>query len=146
MGVPLYTVGCFSLAAFNFSFSHFNYNVSWCVLLGLILNGALCASWIRMTISFPVSWKFSAVLSSDVFLTTFSFLEHLLVLASMLFWFFFCASGLFFLDHLFHWYFLMSPASRYWRAPELSFLFFSTYTDSLDGFIQLQDFICHSYW
>ena len=55
MGVPLYTVCCFSLAAFNFSFSHFNYNVSWCVLLGLILNGALCASWIWMTISFPVS-------------------------------------------------------------------------------------------
>ena len=75
MGVPLYTVGCFSLAAFNFSFSQFNYNVSWCVLLGLILNGALCASWIQMTISFPVSCKFSAVLSSDVFLTTFSFLD-----------------------------------------------------------------------
>ena len=33
MGVPLYITSCFSLVTFNvfvFSFSHFNYSVSWC--------------------------------------------------------------------------------------------------------------------
>ena len=42
-------------------------------LLGFILLGTLCASWTWLTISFPMSGKFSAIISSNIFLGPFSF-------------------------------------------------------------------------
>ena len=42
-------------------------------LLGFILPGTLCASWILLTISFPMLGKFSTVISSDIFSGPLSF-------------------------------------------------------------------------
>ena len=67
MGVSSYVICCFSFVAFNnlfvFNFYHFDYYVSWCVPLGFILPGTLCASWTWLTIYFPMLRKFSAVIS-----------------------------------------------------------------------------------
>ena len=77
MEVPLYIIYCFSLVAFKiFSVTLiFVSLVTRCLnvfLLGLILHGLLCASWVWMTVFFPMSGKFSAITSSHVFLGTFS--------------------------------------------------------------------------
>ena len=64
MGVPLYVICHFSLAAFN-NFSLpliFADLITVCLgvfLLGFILYGTLCAFWIWVAISFPMLGKFS---------------------------------------------------------------------------------------
>ena len=73
MEVPLYIIYCFSLVAFKiFSVTlvfvrlvTMYLNV---FLLELILHGILCASWVWMTVFFPMLRKFSAIISSHVFL------------------------------------------------------------------------------
>ena len=77
MGVPLYVICHFSLVAFNIlSLSLiFVSLITMCLsvfLLGFILPGTLCASWTWLTISFPMLGKFSAIISSNVFLGLFS--------------------------------------------------------------------------
>ena len=68
MGMPLYVICCFSLAAFNiFSlYLIFDSLINMCLgvfLLGCILYGTLCASW---GISFPLLGKFSTIISSNI--------------------------------------------------------------------------------
>ena len=73
MEVPLYIIYCFSLVAFKiFSVTlvfvrlvTMYLNV---FLLELILHGILCASWVWMPVFFPMLRKFSAIISSHVFL------------------------------------------------------------------------------
>ena len=77
MGVPLYVICHFSLAAFNnFSLSLiFAYLITLCLgvfLLGFILYGARCTSWTWVGISFPRLGKFSTIISSNIFSGTFS--------------------------------------------------------------------------
>ena len=72
MGVPLYIICHFSLAAFNnFSLSLiFAYLITMCLgvfLLGFILYGTRCASWTWVAISFPRLGKFSTLISSGIF-------------------------------------------------------------------------------
>ena len=72
MGFPLYVTCCFSLAAFNILslYLFFVSLISICLgvfLLGFILYGTLCASWIWFTISFLLQGKFSAIISSKSF-------------------------------------------------------------------------------
>ena len=72
MGVPLYVISLFSLAAFNnFSLSLiFAYLITMCLgvfLLGCNLYGTLCSSWTWVAISFPMLGKFSTIISSNVF-------------------------------------------------------------------------------
>ena len=65
MGVPLDVASCFSLAAFNifpFKFWQFNYYVSHVHPLGSFFR-TLRASWIWMSLSFPMLEKFSAIIS-----------------------------------------------------------------------------------
>ena len=78
MGIPLYVVCCFSLAAFNiFSFYLiFDSLSNMCLgmfLLGFILYGTLCASWTRVVISFPMLEKFLTIIYSNIFSDPFSF-------------------------------------------------------------------------
>ena len=77
MGVPLYVIRRFSLAAFNnFSLSLIFANlITTCLgvfLLGFILYGTRCASWTWVAISFPMLGKFSTIISSNIFLGPFS--------------------------------------------------------------------------
>ena len=78
MGVPLYVFCHFPLAAIN------NYSLSLifvslitvCLgmfLLGFVLPGTLCASWTLVAISFPILWKFSTIISSNIFSDPFFF-------------------------------------------------------------------------
>ena len=76
MGVLLCFV-IFSLVDFNIlSLSlMFVILISMCLgvfLLGFILFGTFCASWSWLTISFPILEKFSAIISSNIFLGPFS--------------------------------------------------------------------------
>ena len=80
MGVPLYVICHFSLVAFNIlSLSLiFVILITVCLsvfLLGFILLGTLCASWTWLTISFPMSGKFSAIISSNIFSGPFSLIS-----------------------------------------------------------------------
>ena len=72
MGIPLWVICCFSLAAFNI--------YSLCLIfvdlinmclgvfhLGFILVGTLWVSWTWVTISFPILGKFSAITSLSIF-------------------------------------------------------------------------------
>ena len=72
MGISLCVICCFSLAAFNIC--------SLCLIfvncintclgvfhLGFILFGTLWVSWTWVTISFPISGKFSTIISSSSF-------------------------------------------------------------------------------
>ena len=77
MGIPLYVICCFSLAAFNL----FSVNlifvslINICpsvFLIGFILYETLCTSWTWLTISFPTLEKFLTI-SSDIFSDPFSF-------------------------------------------------------------------------
>ena len=79
MGIPLYVIFYFSLAAFNI----FSLNLIFVILINrclgvfflrFILYGTLCASWTWMTISFPMLGKFSTIISSNIFSDPFSFL------------------------------------------------------------------------
>ena len=77
MGVPLYAICCFSLAAFsNFSLSLiFVYLITMCLsvfLLGFILYGTLCTSWTWLAISFPMLGKFLTIIPSNIFSGPFS--------------------------------------------------------------------------
>ena len=77
MGVPLYIICHFSLAAFNnFSLSLIFVNlISMCLsvfFLWFILPGTLSASWTWVAISFPMLGKFSTIISSNIFLGPFS--------------------------------------------------------------------------
>src|SRR5574337_737711 len=77
MGVPLYVICLFSLAAFNIlSLSLiFVGLIIMCLgvfLLEFILPGTLCASWSWLTISFPMLGKSSAIISSNIFSGPFS--------------------------------------------------------------------------
>ena len=77
MGIPLYTVCCFNLVAYNiFSLSLiFVILITVCLgafLPGFILPGIHCMSWTWVTISFPILGKFSAIISSHIFSCPFS--------------------------------------------------------------------------
>ena len=78
MGFPLNVTCCFSLATFNILSSCliFASLISMCLgifLLGFILYGTFCASWIWLTISFSMLEKFSAIISSKTFSYSFFF-------------------------------------------------------------------------
>ena len=78
MGVPLYVICHFSLAAFNnFSLSLiFASLITMCLgvfLLGFILYGTRCTSWTWVAISFPMLGKFSTKTSSNIFSDPFFF-------------------------------------------------------------------------
>ena len=78
MGVPLYITCSFTLAAFNILslclvFVSFISKCLGVFLLGFILNGTLCASWIWCTISFSMLGKFSTTISSKIFSYPFFF-------------------------------------------------------------------------
>ena len=79
LGVPLYVICRFSLAAFN-NFSLrliFACLIIMCLgvfLLGFILYGTLCTSWTWVAISFPRLGKFSTLISSNIFSGPFSLL------------------------------------------------------------------------
>ena len=78
MGIPLYVICCFSLAAFNnFSlYCIFDSLINMCFgmfLLGFILYSILCASWTWLTIYFPILGKFSTIISSNIFSDPFFF-------------------------------------------------------------------------
>ena len=77
MGVPLYVICCFSLAAFNnFSLSLIFANlITMCLgvfLLRFILYGTLCASWTWVAISCPMLGKSLTIISSNIFSGPFS--------------------------------------------------------------------------
>ena len=77
MGVPLYVICHFSLAAFNnFSLSLiFATLITMCLgvfLVGFILYGTLCTSWTWVAFSFPTLGKFSTIISSNIFSGPFS--------------------------------------------------------------------------
>ena len=77
MGVPLYVICHFSLVVFNnFSLSLIFVNlITMCLgmfFLGFILPGTLCSSWTWVAIFFPMLWKFSTIISSNIFLGPFS--------------------------------------------------------------------------
>ena len=72
MGVPLYIICHFSLAAFNnFSLSLiFASLITMCLdmfLLGFILPGTLCASWTWVGFSFSALGKCSTIIFSNIF-------------------------------------------------------------------------------
>ena len=78
MGFPLYVTCCFSLAVFNILCLClvFVSLISMCLdvfLLGFILYGTLCASWIWLNISFSMLGNFSTIISSKIFLYPFFF-------------------------------------------------------------------------
>ena len=77
MGVPFYVICHFSLIAFNISSLSLILVSLITMCLGVFLFGfilILCASWTWSTISFPVLGKFSAIISSNIFLGPFSLL------------------------------------------------------------------------
>ena len=72
MGIPLYVICCFSLAAFNIcSLCLIFVNlINMCLglfHLGFILFGTLWVSWTWVIISFPILGKFSTIISSSIF-------------------------------------------------------------------------------
>ena len=74
MGFPLYVSCCFFFAVFAFNILSlclvFVSFISICLgifLLGFILYGILCASWIWLIISFFMLGKFSTIISSQIF-------------------------------------------------------------------------------
>ena len=72
MGFSLYVTCCFFLAAFHtlslclIILSLFNMCLS-VFLLGFVLSGTLCASWIWLTISSFFLWKFLTIIASKIF-------------------------------------------------------------------------------
>ena len=72
MGIPLWVICCFSLAAFNIcSLCLIFVNlINMCLgvfHLGFILFGTLRVSWTWVIISFPILGKFSTIISSRIF-------------------------------------------------------------------------------
>ena len=75
MGVPLCVICLFSHVAFNILSLIFARLITVSVdvfFLGFILPGTLCTSWTWLTIIFPMLRKFSAIISSNIFLSPFS--------------------------------------------------------------------------
>ena len=76
MGVPLYIICHFSLLLLIFYLSLIFVNlITMCLsvfLLGFILPRTLCASWAWLVIFFPMLGEFSAIISSNIFLSPFS--------------------------------------------------------------------------
>ena len=78
MGAPLYVICHVSLVAFNIFplYLIFVSLINMCLdvfLFGFILYGTLCTSWTWVASSFPVLWKFSIIISSNIFSDPFSF-------------------------------------------------------------------------
>jgi len=79
MGIPLYIMYCFFLAAFNICslclifISLTNKHLA-VFLLEFILYGVIWASWSWVAISSPMLWKFLTVISSNIFSYAFFFL------------------------------------------------------------------------
>ncbi|XP_049565758.1 uncharacterized protein LOC125964388 [Orcinus orca] len=78
MGIPLYVICCFSLAAFNMLSLNLSFVslINMCLggfFLGFILFGTLCASWTWVTLSFPMLGMFSTIISSNIFSVPFFF-------------------------------------------------------------------------
>ena len=76
MGIPLYVICCFSLAAFNIFSLYLIFdsliNVSWCVSPWIYpLWDSL--HFLGLTISFPLLGKFSTIISSNIFSVRFFF-------------------------------------------------------------------------
>ena len=72
MGIPLYVIFCFSLAAFNICSLCFIFInlINMCLgvfHLGFIMFGTLWVSWTCVSILFPILWKFSTIISSNIF-------------------------------------------------------------------------------
>ena len=75
----MYGVCCFSLVPLNIFCLYliFDSLINMCFgefLLGFILYGSLCASWTKLTLSFPKLGKFSTIMSSNIFSVRFLFL------------------------------------------------------------------------
>ena len=78
MGITLYVICCFSLAAFHIcSLCLIFVNlINMCLevfRLGFILFGTLWVSWTWVNISFPILGKFSTIISSRIFSWSFFF-------------------------------------------------------------------------
>ena len=72
MGIPLWVICCFSLAAFNICslcliFINLINMCLWVFHLGFILFGTLWVSWIWVAISFSILGKFLTIISSSIF-------------------------------------------------------------------------------
>ena len=72
MGIPLWVISCFSLAAFKIcSLCLIFVNlINMCLVvfcLGFVLFGTLWVSWTWVTFSFPILGKFSTIISSSIF-------------------------------------------------------------------------------
>ena len=75
MGVPLYVICYFSLVAFSILSLIFDNLITMCLsvfLLGFILPGTFCTSWIWLTISSPMLRKFSIIIISNIYSGPFS--------------------------------------------------------------------------
>lgn len=88
MGLPLYVTVFFSLALFETVYHYFfAILITMCFvvdLLGLVLLGALCASKIWISFSFPRFGKFSAIISSDKFSAPFTLSSSGILIMQML--------------------------------------------------------------
>ena len=78
MGIPLWVICCFSLAAFNICSLYLVFIglINMCLgvfHLGFILFVTLWVSWTWVAISFPILGKFSTIISSSYFLMDFLF-------------------------------------------------------------------------
>ena len=74
MGFPLCFICLSSLVVFN-SLSLIFVSLITCLgvfLMGFILPGTLCSNWTWLTVSFSMFGKFSAIISSNVFLVPLS--------------------------------------------------------------------------
>ena len=72
MGIPLWVICCFSLAAFNICslcliFINLINMCLWVFHLGFILFGTLWVSWTWVAISFSILGKFLTIISSSIF-------------------------------------------------------------------------------
>ena len=77
IGVPLYVICFFSIAAFKIFYLSLVLVslINMCLrvfLLGFILYGTHCASWIWVSVSFPILGNFSAIISWNIFSVPFS--------------------------------------------------------------------------
>ena len=77
MGIPLYGISCFSLAAFNI-FSLYLIFVIWLIYVLVcfsldVSSLGLCASWTWLTISFHILRKLSIIISSNIYSVPFFF-------------------------------------------------------------------------
>ena len=106
MGIPLFVICCFSLAAFNiYPLCLIFINlINMCLgvfHLGFILFGTLWVSWTCMTTSFPILGKFSTIISSSIFWWLFCL--FILGLLWFKYWgIYYCPRGLWGCPHFFY--------------------------------------------